>query len=91
MQDEHRYKSECYDNGSDGANKATEAFLFLCIRTIWVGAEFVFQNFVVIRCLKVGKFRTIRPAGIFVAPAMGAERGVVFNFGMAVRAEHLRM
>ena len=78
MQDEDRYKCKCYDNGCDGANDSTEAF-FLFIAEL-IGAEFVLDNFVVIRRFQVGKFRTFGPAGILVAPAMGAERGTVFDF-----------
>ena len=88
MQDKYCYKSQRYDNGCDGANDSTEAF-FLFIAEL-IGAEFVLDNFVVIRCFQVGKFRTLGPAGFLVAPAVRAERGVVFNFGMAVRAEHAR-
>ena len=78
MQDEDRNKCKCYDNGCDGANDSTEAF-FLFIAEL-IGAEFVLDNFVVIRCFQIGKFRTFGPAGIFVAPAMGTERGAVFDF-----------
>ena len=86
MQDKYCYKCKCYDNGCDGTNGSTEAF-FLFIAEL-ICAEFILKNLVIIRSLEVGKFRPLRPTCIFIAPAMWAERGVVFNFGMAVRAKH---
>ena len=50
-------------------------------------AEFILQNLIIIRRFEVGKFRALGPAGILVAPAMWAERGVFFERGMAVGTE----
>lgn len=79
MEDHGRHEGKGHDNGCR-YGKGVRLFLLF--------PEFIFDNFVVVRRFQVGKFRTLFPAGVLVATAMGAECSVIFDFGMAMRAEH---
>ena len=86
MQDHRGDKREGNDNGGR-YSKRVRLFLF-GVGAVRIVAELVFHDLVVVGSFQVAKFRTVLPAGIGVAAAMRAERGVVFQFGVAVWAVH---
>ena len=79
MQDHRGNKREGNDNGGR-YSKRVRLFLFV--------AKFVLYDLIVIRRFEVGEFSSLGPTGLLVAPAMGAERGVVFQFAVAMRTVH---
>ena len=87
MQDHRGDERDGNDNGGRYC-KRVRLFL-LSVGAVGVVAKFVLYDFVVIRRFKVGEFCALGPAGILVAPAMRAERGVIFQFGVAMRTVHL--
>ena len=83
MQDHRGDKREGYDN--DGRYGERVRLFLLGVRAVRVVSKFVFQDFVVVRRFEVGKFRALFPAGIGIAPAVGAEGCALFQFSAAMR------
>lgn len=76
----HRSRKRKHDNHhSDNRKRACLFLLF---------AKFIFDNFIVVGEVQVAVFSAFFPAGVLVAPAVGAEGRAFFQFGVAVWTEH---
>lgn len=81
LENHRRDKCECDD---DGRRNGKRACLFLLF------AEFILDNFIVVGEVEVAVFSAFFPAGILVAPAVGAESCAFFQLGAAMRTDHSR-